>query len=183
MTKQMTREQWLIGLRAQCEQVGNCIEWQGRMMAGKTPLAYVPRGYLLPDLTQCSHSARMVLWTLAKGERPPMGSVLRARCGNDACVDVEHMQLFTRAEAPAEQSRRGELSTPKRKAASITRARARGTKLSVQIASDIRACDTPARELAPVHGVSPSTINAVRRGELWPELASGASVFNWRPAA
>lgn len=182
MTKQMTREQWLIGLRAQCEQVGECIEWQGRMMGGKTPVAYVPRNYLVPGLSQCSQSTRVVLWTLAKGERPPEGSVLRSRCRNAACVDVEHMQLFTRAEASAEQGRRGELSTPRRKAASIARARARGTKLSMQIASDIRACDTPARELAPIHGVSTSTINAVRRGELWPELASGASVFNWRPA-
>ena len=46
MMKQMTREQWLDGLFELGEQVGDCVEWQGPMLKGITPVVYVPRGYL-----------------------------------------------------------------------------------------------------------------------------------------
>lgn len=183
MTPQMTYDEWLSGLLDLCEPVGECVEWQGPTLKAKTPLVYVPRGFVLPEWGQYRQSARVVLWVLFHGTRPPEGSVLRASCCNDRCVAVEHMVAMPRARQTVEQARRGELSTPKRKAAAIRRARSRDTKLSVEIAREIRASSEAPKVLAPRYGVSTATITAVRRGQLWPEAANGASVFNWRPAA
>lgn len=181
MIPSMTREQWLAGIQAKCEPVGECVEWQGRFqLGGKTPVIYVPAG-MVPGLCQGSHSARGVMWFLANGERNQAGSVLRAKCKNFSCISLDHMAVFTRAEAPKEQAKRGEFSTAKRNAAAINRARAMPTKLSVEKAREIRDRSEPSRELAPIYGVSRCTINAVRRGDLWPEAANGSSVFNWRP--
>lgn len=180
---QITRDQWLTSLLDFCEPVGDCVEWQGPNLKGKTPLIYVPKGYVLPEWGQYRQSARVALWVLLHGERPPVGSVIRAACCNDRCVAIEHMVAMTRARQPAEQARRGELSTPKRRASAISRARARETKLSIEMARDIRSSEEPPKVLAPLYGVSKATITAVRRGTLWPEAANGASVFSWRPAA
>lgn len=182
--KQMSRDEWLERLQAKCEPVGDCIEWQGRMMRGKTPLAYVPRGYLRPELGASNQSARMVFWTLEKGESLPSGFVLRAMCCNDRCVDVGHMRAFNRSELPAEQSRRREFDTPNSRAAAISRARAQSsTKLNAEKAREIRTSSEPSKVLASMYSVSKTTINEVRRGKLWPESANSASVFAWRPAA
>lgn len=183
MTVQMTRDQWLSNLLDLCEPVGDCVEWQGPTLKGKTPLIYVPAGFVLPEWGQYRQSARMVLWALFHNRRPAVGSVLRTRCCNYKCVSIEHMQLMTRAAHTGEQARRGELSTPTQKAAAIRRARARVTKLNVDTAREIRARSEPAKVLAPLYGVSIASITAVRRGDLWPEAANGASVFAWRPAA
>lgn len=183
MTPQMTYDEWLQGLLDNCEPVGECVEWQGPTLKGKTPLVYVPKGYVLPEWGQYRQSARVVIWTLFHGERPPVGTVLRPSCRNDCCVAIEHMTAITRARHTAEQARRGEFSTPKRAAAAMRRARARDTKLTMEIAREIRASAEAPKVLAPRYGVSTATITAVRRGTLWPEAANGASVFSWRPAA
>lgn len=183
MTKQMTREQWLDGLFELGEQVGDCVEWQGPMLKGITPVVYVPRGYLREGMSQGRQSARQVLWSLNMPGGIPDGHILRSMCCNSRCVAVEHMVLIARKDAPKEQGRRGEFSTPKRNAAAISRARARETKLDEMKVRHIRTCDAPSRELASLYHVSRATINAVRRGDLWPEAANGSSVFAWRPAA
>lgn len=183
MTTQMTRAQWLQRLDDACEQVGSCLEWRGRFMGQKTPIAYVPRGYLKPDLSQGSHSARAIFWTLEHGEPPPDGHVLRSKCRNYSCVAVGHMVLLSRAKAPKEMGKRGEFSTPKRNAAAIRRARGRETKLSVEKAREIRESTESSRALAVVYGISDASVRAVRRGDLWPEAVAGSSVFSWRPAA
>lgn len=183
MIQQMTYDEWLAGLQAMCEPVGECIEWQGPTLKGKTPLVYVPKGFVLPEWGQYRQSARVVIWFLSRGSRPPASTVLRPRCCNDKCVSVEHMVAFPRAKQSVEQARRGELSTPKRTAAAIRRARSLETKLTMDIAREIRASDEAPKVLAPRYGVTTSTITAVRRGILWPEAANGASVFSWRPGA
>lgn len=182
MNTGMTRDEWLRRLHQTCEPVGDCLEWQGPTLKGKTPLVYVPKGFVLPEWGQHRQSARVVMWVLHHGTRPPAGSILRPRCLNDSCVDVEHMDIVPRTKQAVEQSKRGEFSTPKRHAAAISRARARETKLTIEIAREIRASSESARVIAPRYGVSAPTITAVRRGVLWPEAANGASVFSWRPA-
>ena len=179
MRPQVTREQWLAGLRALLEPVGQCIEWQGRYNLGKTPLVYVPRGYAWRGNSQGGQSVRVVLFALHHGRRPLPGQVLRTQCHNGRCVSVDHFMVISRRTQAAEQGRRGELSTPRRRAARLRCGRATA-KLNSEAARAIRASTLPARELAPLYGVSRSTIDAVRRGRLWPAVLTGASVFGWQ---
>lgn len=183
MTPQMTYDAWLSSLLDLCVPVGDCVEWQGPTLKAKTPLVYVPKGYVLPEWGQYRQSARVVLWVLFHGSKPPAGSVIRPRCCNDRCVAIEHMVTMPRTAQSVEQARRREFDTPKRAAAAMRRARSRDTKLSIEIAREIRSSSEAPKVLAPRYGVSTATITAIRRGVLWPEAANGASVFTWRPAA
>lgn len=154
------------------------MEWQGPTM-GKTPVFYSPRGYAFEGSTQGKHSTRAILFSLDRGHRLAPGSLIRMRCRNDKCVHEAHFYVIQRSHHPKEQSKRGELSTP-RKTAAVTAQQRKTAKLTIDQARAIRASDAPAREEAKKYGVSSQTISAIRRGVLWAESVVGASVFSWR---
>ncbi len=172
------RETWLAGLHSQIEPVGECMEWQGPTM-GKTPVIYCPRGYAFEGASQGKHSTRAILFALDRGYRLSENSLIRMRCRNDKCVHVAHFYVIHRSHQPKEQSKRGELSTP-RKRASITIQQRKTAKLTLEQARSIRHSTTPSREEAKKYGVSSQTVSAIRRGILWAESTQGASVFSWR---
>lgn len=176
--KMQTRETWLAGLSALIEPVGECMEWQGPTM-GKTPVYYSPRGYAFDGSVQGKHSARAILFALDRGFRLPAGSLIRMRCRNDKCVHEDHFYVIPRSHQPKEQSKRGELSTPRKRAA-VTNQQRKTAKLTLEQARAIRHSTTPSREEAAKYGVSSQTVTAIRRGILWAESTQGASVFSWR---
>lgn len=175
----MSRDEWLAGLHDQMEQVGECVEWGGPYM-GKTPIAYAPRDYLYPGSTQSRHSLRSILYTLDTGERLPDGFVVRQKCRNSRCVSSEHRVVLSRTKQSKEQAKRGELSTPARKAASLRLGRERA-KLTLEQAKEIRYSGLSSQHEADKHGITKSAVNAIRRGDLWPESMPLSSVFSWRP--
>ncbi|WAC75343.1 hypothetical protein OU995_11855 [Roseateles sp. SL47] len=93
------------------------------------------------------------------------------------------MMVMTIAESVREMARRGELQTAAARAGKLRGARNRPTKLSLEIAREIRMSQNNMTKEAALRGVSRQAIGLVRAGKLWPEAANGASVFNWRPAA
>ena len=176
----MTRDAWIAGIRAQIVEVGDCDEWQGAVI-GKTPVAYTPQNYLFEGNVKGKHAVRQIVWLEADGARPPEGSVLRPKCRNDRCVKREHMQVLDRPTATREQFRRGEFDTPGRRRAAIAFARTCPTaKLSIEKAREIRASSESNQVLAERYGVRPKRIYEIRTGRAWPEVARGASVFNFR---
>lgn len=181
MIRHQPRETWLASIHTRLEPVGDCLEWQGTMV-GRVPVAYTPRGYLREGLSQGKHSVRVILWTLATGEAPAEGHVLRMTCQSDRCCLREHMVLMTRAESVVEQFRRGEHDTARRRAAMVTRARNAVTaKLTIEGARAIRASTESDEVLAQRHGIAVKRVRMVRRGQAWPETAPNSSVFTWRP--
>ena len=181
MTLTMSREDWLLGIFDLIEPVGECEEWQG-MLIGRTPVGYTPLGYLFEGSSRGKHSVRSIRWVAEHGEMPKAGHVVRMTCRSDRCVCIAHMKLMTRADSVREQFKRGEHDTPKRRASVIQRARANpNAKLTIEGAREIRASEEADEVLSERFGICTKRIAMVRRGEAWPELASGASVFNWRP--
>lgn len=176
----MSREQWLRTIQAQQQEVGDCIEWQGRYM-GKTPLVYVPRNFAWDGNTQSGQSVRAVLYVLRNGTRLPADTVIRMRCWNDKCVHEDHFGFVLRSKQAREQSRRGELQTAKRKTAARLRARGRG-KVTPEAAEQIRVSGLSSKVEAAAHGVSTATITSIRRGEMHAAVLPGASVFTWARA-
>lgn len=181
MKPNMSKEDWLLGILDLIEPVGECEEWQGTLL-GRVPVGYTPRGYLFEGNSQGKHSVRSIAWRFKHLVMPPAGKVVRMTCCNDRCVAIAHMQLMTRADSVREQFRRGEHNTPARRAAVIQRARANpNAKLTIEGAREIRASEEADEVLSQRFGICAKRVGMVRRGEAWPELASGASVFNWRP--
>lgn len=178
MRLHLTREEWLSKLNSLIEPVGECMEWQGPTM-GKTPVYYSPRGYAFEGSAQGKHSTRAILFSLDRGYRLSTNSLIRMRCRNDKCVHEAHFYVIPRSHQPKEQSKRGELSTPRNRAA-VTRQQRKTAKLTLEQARAIRHSTTPSREEAKKYGVSSQTVSAIRRGILWAESTQGASVFSWR---
>ncbi|MEJ1937718.1 hypothetical protein WDZ92_46590, partial [Nostoc sp. NIES-2111] len=77
MKPQMTYDTWLSALMDLCVPVGDCVEWQGPTLKGKTPLVYVPAGFVLPEWGQFRQSAPVGLWTLFHCSPAPVGPVIR----------------------------------------------------------------------------------------------------------
>ncbi len=178
MRRHMTREQWLANLKSLIEPVGECMEWQGEFM-GKTPVHYSPRGFAFDGSTQGKQSTRAILFALDQKRRLSSDSLIRMRCRNDKCVHEAHFYVIPRSHQPKEQSKRGELRTPRKRAA-VTCQQRKPAKLTLEQARAIRHSTTPSREEGEKYGVSSQTITAIRRGVLWAESTQGASVFSWR---
>lgn len=154
---------------AQCEEVGDCLEWQGRTQNG-SPQVYIGR------VNGCSRyrTARRVLMELLKGV--PIPATLRcvASCGNGRCM--AHLALRTYTQIGVAAAKRG--STPSARAARTRGARSRAsTKLDIEKARAIRASDLTDAEEARQHGVNRTLIGAIRRGKVWREAVVGATVF------
>ena len=179
MTQRMTRKQWLAGIRKASKEVGECVEWHGPYL-GKTPMLYTPKDYAWEGNCCGRQSARAVLFFLDRGYRLSKNSVIRPRCRNDRCVKLEHFYVIPRSHQVKEQAKRGELQTSKRKAA-LTRNARKNAKLTQEAVDSIRASRDPTKVESEKHGVSQSAIRAIRRGALWKNSITGASVFTWRP--
>lgn len=173
----MTRAQWRAGIHERIVQVGECAEWTGDF-SGVTPVVYAPAGFAWPESLKGRQSTRGVLLFMEKGRRLTADQVIRPRCMNPQCVDVRHFQVITRAQQAREQSKRGELQTAQARAAKVLVGR-RDARLDEAAVNEIRSSSTTVREEAARHAVNPSTISAVRRGELWAHVLPAASVFTW----
>lgn len=156
-------------IHAQCEEVGDCLEWQGRTQNG-SPQVYVGR----PNGCSKYRTARRVLMELLKGEPIPAEMRCVATCGNGRCMS--HLALRTYTQIGKSAAKKG--ASPSAKAARTRGARKRAsTKLSMEKAREIRASELSSAELALLHDVNRTLIYAIRRGEVWREGVTGASVF------
>lgn len=181
-SRKRPREAWIQAMHCLIETVGDCQEWQGRM-TGKTPVYSAPAGFAFEGSKAGATGVRGLIYEEHHGVRVPAGHVIRMRCRNDRCCAVEHMMVMTIAESVKEMSRRGELQTLKAQPGRLLAARNRPTKLTMEIAREIRLSSNSMTKEAALRGVTRQTIGLVRAGKLWPEAANGASVFSWRPAA
>ncbi len=173
----MTRQQWLRGINKHLKAVGECVEWQGPFM-GKTPVVYTPAGYAWEGSKCGRQSLRSVLFGLDRGHRLSSHSVIRMKCMNDSCAHLDHFYVIPRSHQAKEQAKRGELSTPRRRAAATAIGRSRA-KLTQEQVDEIKASRDSSRVEGAKHGVSDATVRAIRSGRLWANTVFGASVFNW----
>jgi hypothetical protein len=128
-----------------------CLLWQGH----RNKLGY---GRLW------SHGGKLLLahraaWTLAYGPIPE-GKIICHRCDTPACVNVEHLYVGTHQDNSDDITRRGRRNS---RAADLNP----NKRLSSDVASLIRRDPRPGPVLAKIYGVNRSTINRIKRGEMW----------------
>jgi hypothetical protein len=160
---------------SQCEEVGDCLEWQGRMQNG-SPQVYVGR----VNGQSRYRTVRRVFTELLRGAPLPGKVRCTSSCQNARCVAEAHIALCTRKQIAASNQKRGLQSTPGIRAKLTNAARSRpGLKLSIEKAREIRASSLSGPELAKLYGVNRSAIKAVRKGRIWREALQGSSVFSF----
>ena len=145
-----------------------------------------PRVHVVIGGASVKMTGKAAAYFLANGTRPIAGRHTYSVCHNKLCVNPEHIQIGTRIEHGAFIRRSGVWrNQPNRIAANRATVRSReATKLTVDIASDIRRSELTNAALAKLYGVPASHIGAIKRGESWkPAAVANASVFTFRGVA
>lgn len=144
-----------------CIPDGECMIWRGAVHSQcKSPSIRIGgRGHGVS-------LRRLMLQTVA-GRKLDHRMMATYTCGNSLCVRLEHMagvsrrviQLRIKANANAADK-------IKKSTKIIAKARAR-SKLTMDIANEIRGLDLPQREIARRYGITQSTVGSIKRGKAW----------------
>ena len=159
----------LADVRARCEEVGECWEWQRTYThGGKIPCAkYQRRGI----------NVRRLAWMLAHGGHIDDGLVVVGTCGNHRCVSPAHLRALPWAEAQVLIASKPSSSARRAKISATVRAKSRVTPGMRQAAVSMGG--TVAATAAAL-GISKSAVSRIRRaappaGSLWAGLMRGAA--------
>lgn len=147
-------------LIARCEEVGECVEWQG---------------YADNDVPQVSHGGKLVsvrrLILDLGGIAVRDGSFASCSCGNKRCVKPEHIVQRTRLQHLQKMNAIGPNNTGARVAKLSMHARKR-SKLTIEKVRELRMSGESSMTLSKQYGVSRQTISRIRAGDVWKELSS-----------
>ncbi len=128
-----------------------CHEWQGGLLKS---------GY------GCfrSRPAHRWIWSQKNGAIPK-GLLVRHRCDNPSCVNIDHMELGTVADNSRDMVERGR---------SLRGSLNNANKLSVaqvqEIRTAIRDKAVLQKDIASKYGVTPSLISQIKKGRAWKYL-------------
>lgn len=110
-------------------------------------------------------AVRKAVWMAFRGPFP-RNRVLTTKCENECCLNHELLSAVTRESVVKKLIQDGRIHTPAHNAARTLARRARGTKLSMEIAREIRLNpDVTANEYAARLNVHPEMIRRIRRNK------------------
>lgn len=137
-----------------------CHEWQGGKLRG---------GYGSFKLADGMWQAHRWAWTQANGPIPE-GLVVRHKCDNPPCVNVEHLELGTKSDNSWDMSKRGRsLIGSKTPIAKLTEAQV----LEMKIA--LRDKTAKQRDLAVFYGISIAQVSRINKGHQWKHVTVEAA--------
>ncbi len=117
--------------------------------------------------------AHRMSWTLANGEIPA-GLVVCHRCDNPICVNPAHLFLGTHQENTDDKMRKGRNRPPRGTRNHI----AKLDDDTVRAVREAHSLGTSVRALARIHGVNPTTMGRVVKGESWKHVSpAGADLI------
>jgi predicted XRE-type DNA-binding protein len=139
------------------EEIGDCWEWTGALKTrGTTPLMrYKNRTISVRRLIMVQQGLDV------------KGKLAASKCGNKICVNPEHLELITRKGLNKRTAI--ELSytfNMLRKAKISVTVRAR-SKLTAELADEIKLASGSQRDIARRYSISQSTVSMIKRGRTW----------------
>lgn len=161
-------------LSERCEEVGDCIEWQGSLNSGGHPIMRYRGSAAL---------VRRVTWVLSHGQslEDIRGKFIWATCCNDLCVKPGHARIGTTKQMAAWMSRAGlTAATPAKVAACILNKRAQSNLDMDKVRQIRRRLENGEGRgaLAEEFRKSRSAIDLIATGKTWRESIVGASIFS-----
>lgn len=163
----------LKSIRDRCIEFGECWLWAHSLNSGGHPEAgHLGRSMLV----------RRRAFELSRGYLPdPRKRAISTHCHETLCCNPDHMVDLSRSALIRSAHERNPRNTATHYRAYLQgRIKCGGTKLSFDLARQVRADTRPARVLAAELDVSTSLIVQIRRGDIWREFAPNSSVFNRR---
>lgn len=168
----------LEGLRQRCRinPDTGCWHWS-LSMSGRLPMVHLIHPTSGRGVQLRGPRASQVL-ALGRDLPPGHRAWRHARCTADDCVNPGHCTSGDQAAYGAHVRASGLMrGLPRMRAANLHTARRRLAKLTLEQAREIRNAEGSEPEIAARYGVSRSRIGAIRRGEAWRDVLSGASAF------
>jgi hypothetical protein len=155
----------LESLRAKCIEEGDCLLWQGRMKSGGNNTRR-----LSPAVGRKAVPVRRLMVELTRGKPIAAGLVTSPTCGNERCVNPDHVAVHTVAKARALAASFGAyINAPRTMRAALTR-RAR-SHITEEVVAQIRAAKN-CMEAHRLTGVDPSYAAEIRRGSARRDLVA-----------
>lgn len=148
-------------LKARCIEEGDCLLWQGHMTKMDTPGVYLKRD--LASNRGRLVSTRALMHELATGQEIKPGYYYRPTCGNPRCINPEHTGVMSQKQHMVHMAKllNSYPATSAIRAKKIGLARRKLTDEQIQlIMTDPRS----GKDLAPILGISPSTVCNYRNG-------------------
>lgn len=106
------------------------------------------------------------------------GYLAGTSCGNQLCVNPDHVVRKTRTQVSAESAAAmDEAARALRAMRTAHSIRARGVKLSMEIAEAIRDDSRPQRAIAAQYGVSQHTVQSIKKGVMWRKYIAASNPF------
>lgn len=139
------------------EEVGDCWEWQGATQSNSpTPVI---------NFNFRSQPVRRLL-AQAMGKRVE-GMFVTCKCRNELCVNPDHLLVVTRKRLQEMLTKeRNYQVNPVRMKKLADKARL-NSKLTVELAAEIRDDEGTQREIAARYGISQTTVSTIKRGKSW----------------
>lgn len=149
-------------IRSRCEEFGDCWEWQGALQsAGVTPMIHYKQRVISVRRLIAEHQGQEV-----------KGKVVTYKCGNELCVNPDHIQVLTRRKLSKKIASELKYHTnPVRMKKLSDRAREKG-KLNWELVCQIREATGTQREIAARFGISQATVSVIVRGITWREYTN-----------
>lgn len=153
-------------------EVGECLEWQGRIGNGASiPVVKSREG----KTYSAEYSVPRFLWEQEKGPIPE-GKILYRKCCNNACVKLKHFAVGTRADWQENRKKHGLTKHAANHIANLTQgARRRSTSINtIEKAREVRTllASHTQREVAEMTGVSLAMVCDIGRGRAWKDHAN-----------
>lgn len=157
----------LDAIRARCTECPECGEpwnWTGNHKRAMHH-AVVERNLVRVGV-------RKAIWVAFRGAIPA-NKVLTTTCDNPCCLNPQLAAAVTRTDVIHKMMEEGVIHNAAHLAALTKARRSQGTKLSLEIAREIRSTDISTREYAQRLGVTRQMISRIRQGKSY----SDANVF------
>lgn len=149
-------------VRRHIEEIGDCWEWTGAMQSNApTPMINYNR--------KVQPVRRALAEKMGKSIK---GKLVTCKCRNELCVNPDHLLVVTRKRLQEMVSKeRKYTSSPVRMRKLAEKARAH-SKLTPELAAEIREADGSQREIAARYGISQSTVSVIKRGVTWRDYSN-----------
>ncbi len=152
----------LQGIHDRCDDEGECWIWRD---------ATTRDGYPIYRPTGCGCTlVRRAVFVMAGGKLKPRQPLVSS-CGDRRCVNPAHLSISTLSKIAKSAAKRGAWAGQARRAA-ISAAQRKHSKITEEIAAEVRASNEASRALAARFGVDKSLIARIRSGVAWRDYSS-----------
>lgn len=161
----MTRDDLLAYLQRRTHEIGDCWVWTGAAQkAGGAPVMRMGKSTI---------NVRPLVYKTLIADNIRPGNLVITTCGERGCVNPDHLTQTTRKKLQKKLAQHDYHANPLRRE-KLRQAALKRSKITQEIADQIRASEGSQREIGLRFGLSQACVSKIMRYESW---ASPSNIF------